>query len=436
MTMEADVRKSPLEGSSDASGSPRGALNVSDTNGRNVAAALSEAASARRSGRARRGYTIVALATVVLLGGIGVYYLLTVNQESTDDGQVAADIVPVGMRVAGLVVKVNITENQLVEKGVVLAEIDDADYSAREKEAAAELRTAQAQAAAADAQVQVVEATSKGGLTSARAVVSGSSVGVTSAQAQREAARAALTRAEVDAKKAALDLNRAKELRAANAIPSQNLDNAQAVFDVATAAVAQARAEVALADQTRNAALAQVSEAQGRLSQSAPVDAQIATAHAQADLAHAHVESAKAALDLADLQLSYTKIVAPAEGIASRLTVHPGQLVTVGQPVIELVPTATYVVANFKETQLGRMHAGQKAEISVDTYPGRTFEGRIESISGGTGSSFSLLPADNATGNFVKVVQRVPVRIAWVNFPESTPMRAGLSADVTVRVGQ
>ncbi len=434
--MEADVRKSPLEGNSPASGSPRGAVNVSDTNGRNAAAALSETASPRWTGRARRGYTVVALATVALLGGIGGYYLLTVNQESTDDAQVGADIVPVGTRVAGLIVRVNITENQLVKKGMVLAEIDDADYSARDKEAAAELKTAQAQAAAADAQVQVVEATSKGGLTSARAVVSGSSVGVTSAQAQREAARAALTRAEVDAKKAELELNRAKELRAANAIPSQNLDNAQAVFDVATAAVAQARAEVTLADQTRNAALAQVSEAQGRLSQSAPVDAQIATAHAQADLAHAHVESAKAALDLADLQFSYTKIVAPADGIASRLTVHPGQLVTVGQPVIELVPTATYVVANFKETQLGRMHAGQKAEISVDTYPGRTFEGRIESISGGTGSSFSLLPADNATGNFVKVVQRVPVRIAWVNLPESAPMRAGLSADVTVRVGQ
>ena len=124
---------------------------------------------------------------------------------------------------------------------------------------------------------------------------------------------------------------------------------------------------------------------------------------------------------------SYTKILAPADGLASRLTVHPGQMVNVSQPVIQLVPVATYVTANFKETQVGKMHAGQKAEIEIDTFPGRKFEGTIESLSGGTGASFSLLPADNATGNFVKVVQRVPQDVA---------MRAGLSADVTVEVGK
>jgi len=323
-----------------------------------------------------------------------------------------------------------------VKQGDPLAEIDDADYVAREREAEAELATADAQANAADAQVQVVEATSKGGLASARAMVSGSSAGVGSAEAQAASAKASLERADVDAKKAKLDLDRTKELRAANAVPPQALDNAQAVYDSATAAVAQAKAQLAVADQARATALAQVGEAQGKLSQSTPVEAQIAEARAQAALAHAKYDGAKAQLELAKLQVSYTKVMAPEDGRASRLTVHPGQLVTIGQPVIQLVPTRTYVVANFKETQVGKMRAGQEAGIEADAYGGRKFTGKVESISGGTGASFSLLPADNATGNFVKVVQRVPVRIAWENLPADVPMRAGLSADVTVTVGK
>jgi membrane fusion protein (multidrug efflux system) len=271
---------------------------------------------------------------------------------------------------------------------------------------------------------------------SAKAMLSGSSAGVSSASAQTEAARAAVTRAEVDAKKAELDLTRAKGLRQANAVAPQAVDDAQATNDSAQAALAQARAQLVLAQQSKNSALAQVSEAQGHLNQSAPVDAQIATAHAQADLAHARVDSAKAALDLAKLQLGYTTIVSPGDGVASRLGVHAGQMVNAGQPVIELVPTQTYMVANFKETQLGKMHPGQRAEISIDAYSGRKLVGKVESISGGTGASFALLPADNATGNFVKVVQRVPVRIVWENLPADVSMRVGLSADVTVDVGK
>jgi membrane fusion protein (multidrug efflux system) len=389
-----------------------------------------------RAAKARRGYVIVALAAIALVGGIGAYVMITAGEETTDDAQVSADVVPVGTRVAGPVVRVSIQENQLVKKGDVLVEIDDADYAARARQAQAEVATVEAQAAAADAQVQVVEATSKGGLATARAMVSGSSAGVSSAAAQAEASRAALTHAEVDAKKAELDLNRAKELRQANAVPSQAVDNAQATYDSAQAAVAQARAQLSLAEQAKNSAIAQVGEAQGHLSQSAPVDAQIATAHAQADLAHARVDSAKAALELAKLQLAYTKITAPSDGIASKLSVHPGQMVSVGQPVIELVPTATYLVANFKETQVGKMRPGQRAEIVLDAFPGRRLAGKVESLSGGTGSSFALLPADNATGNFVKVVQRVPVRIAWDGLPADVPMRVGLSADVTVEVGK
>jgi membrane fusion protein, multidrug efflux system len=386
--------------------------------------------------KGRRGYLIVG--AIAAVGGLigGAYMLLTAGKESTDDGQVSADVVPIGLRVGGLVTKVFVKENQLVKQGDPLAEIDDADYLAREKQAEAELATADAQAKAADAQVQVVEATSKGGLASAKAMVSGSSAGVGSALAQAASAKASLSRAQVDEKKAEIDLNRAKELRAANAVPPQALDNAQATYDSSVAAVAQARAQLAVAEQAQASALAQVGEAQGKLSQSTPVDAQIDEARAQAALAHAKYDSAKQQLDLAKLQLAYTKVNAPADGFASKLTVHPGQLVTIGQPVIQLVPTLTYVVANFKETQVGSMRPGQPAEIEVDAYPGKKFHGKVESLSGGTGASFSLLPADNATGNFVKVVQRVPVRIAWDNLPADVPMRAGLSADVTVEVGK
>src|SRR6185437_4612223 len=242
--------------------------------------------------------------------------------------------------------------------------------------------------------------------------------------AQVAAAHADLARSDAELKKAEIDLDRARTLRQANAVPQERLDSAQIAFDAARAAKAQAEAQVALAEDSRRSAESRVGEARGKVSQSAPVAPQIAAARANSDLSNARVRSAEAALALAKLQLGYTKITAPADGYASKLTVHEGQLVTMGQPLIELVPTATYLIANFKETQVGRMHVGQSAEIKVEALPGRT------------GASFSLLPADNATGNFVKVVQRVPVRIAWVNPPADVALRAGLSADVTVDVRQ
>ena len=182
----------------------------------------------------------------------------------------------------------------------------------------------------------------------------------------------------------------------------------------------------------RRTAQTQIAEAKGRVEQSAPVDALLAAAQANADLAHARADAADASLAQARLQLSYTRIEAPADGLLSRLAVHEGQLVQAGQQVVGIVPNTTYVVANFKETQVGNMRAGQRAEISVDALPGRSFEGKVESTSPGTGARFSLLPADNASGNFVKVVQRLPVKIAWVNVPADVKLAAGLSVDVTV----
>src|SRR6185436_899627 len=187
-------------------------------------------------------------------------------------------------------------------------------------------------------------------------------------------------------------------------------------------------------EDARRGAQSRVSEARGRLSQSAPVAPQIEAARAGAALATARVRSAEAALTLARLQLDYTRVVAPADGFASKLAVHEGQLIAVSQPIVELVPSTAYLVANFKETQIGKMKPGQPATIDVDALPGRELHGRVDSLAAGTGATFSLLPPDNATGNFVKVVQRVPVRIMLVDPPQGLALRPGLSASVTVDV--
>lgn len=379
----------------------------------------------------RRPFVIVGLIVGLMALAIGGYLVWTAGEENTDDAQVMADMVPVGTRVAGQIVKVHVIENEKVKKGQPLVEIDPADYQARVKAAEADLASNEAQAAAADAQVAVISANSKGGFSSAQSALQGSTSSVGSADAQILAAQAALLRAQADDRKALLDLNRAKELKAANAVPQQQLDNAQAAYDSTQAALAQAKANVAVSQEAKRVAQERVGEARGKLSQSSPIQAQIATAKANADLAHARAKSAEAQLDLAKLQLEYTTVRAPADGVASKLTVHEGQLVAVGSPVVELVPTTTYLIANFKETQLGSMKPGQPVDIEVDAYGGHKLHGKVESLSGGTGASFSLLPADNASGNFVKVVQRVPVRIAWDHEPE-LPLRAGLSADVTV----
>lgn len=202
--------------------------------------------------------------------------------------------------------------------------------------------------------------------------------------AREKQAEATLVRAHAALSKAKNDLTRAQKLRAGNAIPQERLDDAVTQNTVAQAEVAQD----------------------------------------------------EALLDAAKLQLSYARLVAPADGFISKLSAHEGQLLQPGQAVAELVPATTYVVANFKETQVGRMHPGQRAEVSIDAFPGRTVQGRVQSISAGTGARFALLPPDNASGNFVKVVQRVPVRIAWEKPPADLALRAGLSSDATVFVNE
>jgi len=389
-----------------------------------------EGGAAPRRRRPKPVTIVCAIAGVVVVA-VAAYALAFAGQEETDDAQVEADVVPVGPRVAGQILKVAVEENQTVKKGDLIVEIDPADYEARAAQAEAELATAQAQAASAEAQERIVGASASGGLASAEAVYSASSVAVATADAQVEGARAALMRAQADQRKTDLDLGRAKKLIAAKAVPQQMLDHAEVAADSARAAERQARAQLLAAQEARRGSVSRVAEAKGRLQQSSPVGAQIAAAHAAAELARARVKSAQAALKLAQLQLSYTSVTAAEDGVVSKLGAHAGQIVQAGQPVVELVPVHTYVVANFKETQIGSMRLGQRVKIKIDAYPGRSFDARVESLSGGTGSRFALIPADNASGNFVKVVQRVPIRVAWEK-PPDVPLAAGLSVDVTV----
>lgn len=382
-----------------------------------------------------RRYVALGVITTLLVGGYLSYRVINANRQTTDDAQIEADVVPVAVRVPGAVSVVHVKDNASVKQDEILVELERTDWEARVKQAEGELAAAKAQAAVADAQALVAEASARGGLFAARAQVSTSVAQVSSAQAQIQSAQAQLVRAQAEEKKAASDLERTRQLVATNAVSQERLDNTQSAFDSAQASVAAARAQLSAAEEAERVAKSRVAEASGNLDVSNPVDAKISSAHASAEMAHARVATAEAALDLARLNLSYTYVRAPAAGIVSKLSVHRGQLLSASQLVAELVPASTYVVANFKETQIGEMKPGQLVDVQVDAYSSKPLQAVVTSIAGGTGARFSLLPPDNASGNFVKVVQRVPVRIEWKEVPAEIVLRAGLSATVTVHTG-
>ncbi|MEZ5420367.1 MAG: HlyD family secretion protein [Vicinamibacterales bacterium] len=381
--------------------------------------------------RPRTAFLVLAALTVLILGGLAGYALYTAGREETDDALIEADVVAVAARVSGVISRLHVKDNQAVSQGALLLELDDTDLRTRVAQARAELQTAVAQAEGAHAQARVVAATARGGLDTARAQMSSSASSAQASDAQIAAAEAALARATAEAAKAARDLNRERDLVAADAIPRTQFEMTELAHASAQAAVEQARAALTASREARSAAEGRVEEARARVSQSTPVAEQIAAARAAAALADARVTAAEAGLKLAEVHLSYAKVSAPADGVVTQLGGHVGALVQAGQPLAQLVPLDTYVVANFKETQIDTMRAGDRAAVRIDAYPGRTFEAVVESLAGGTGSRFSLIPSDNASGNFVKVVQRVPVRLAWTS-PPDVALRAGLSAVVTV----
>lgn len=375
----------------------------------------------------------------VLLGGVAVVGALLVagwtawtwNVVTTDDAEVEADIVAIAPRVSGRVLHVLVGNNQPVHAGDVLIELDPADLADKAAQAAADFAAATAAAAAADAQVEIVTAQSRGGLSSATAQLSGSNAAVKSAAAQVTLSEAALRRAQIDAHKADADYTRVSALRDGGGVTPREVDAATASRDATAAAVTVAQASLLIAQQQEAMARDRVGEATGRRDQSAPIDAAVAVVRAQAELAHAKADSAGAASALAARQLAYATVTAPTDGLVSVLSAQEGQIVGAGQALAQLVPAETYVVAHFKETQIANLAPGQDAEITIDAFPGHPLHARVDSISGATGARFSLLPADNASGNFVKVVQRVGVKLVWSTPPE-VPVRPGMSAEVSV----
>lgn len=371
-----------------------------------------------------------------LLSGAG-WFIAHRGLESTDDAQIDADVVAVPSRTGGTVMAVHFTDNQRVDAGTLLIELDDAQAKAKLAQAEAELLGAKAAADAADATADLTTRNAAAGQTIARASLVGASVAVTATSDQIAEASANLASASALRDKAKQDLARTKQLQSTGAVADAQLEAAQATFDSAQATVDQAQARIATIKSSTTQARARVSEASARLGQASDTEpAQVAEARARAAAAHARVATAEALRDLAKLELSYTKISAPRAGVLSKRSVALGQLVASGQAVVMLVPDAkqhgsVWVTGNFKETQLAHMHIGQSASLTVDAY-GRKLRGHVESFSGATGAKFALLPPDNATGNFTKVVQRVPVRIKLDESPSDVMLLPGLSVELTV----
>ena len=385
---------------------------------------------------------------VVILLGVGVWLWLTAGRESTDDAQTEAHVVQISARVGGTVTRVLVKDNQTVEAGATLVEIDPRDYQIAVDRAKADLSDAEASAKAAAANVTVTATsatsgvtTASGGVSQSRASIDEAERGIEGARGQLEAARSAVRQAEANATKSARDVERLKGLLAKDEVSQQQYDAAVAAADGQRAAVDAAKGGVAAAEAGLRAAQsrlmqAHVSEEQAqaalRNAQTAPQ--QISVIQARAAAAEAHAQQMRAQLAQAELNLEYTTVKAPSKGLASRKTVEAGQIVQPGQPLLAIIPLEeVWVTANFKETQLEHMRPGQRVTVKVDAVGGKEFGGKVDSIAGATGARFALLPPENATGNFVKVVQRVPVKI--VLDPGQDPdhlLRPGLSAEPTV----
>jgi membrane fusion protein (multidrug efflux system) len=361
----------------------------------------------------RRPAGIILLVVVVLAGIAALTYWLYARQwEETDDAFIDGNIMPVGTKVAGVIQTIHVNDNQVVNAGDVLAEIDARDLEAKLEQAKATLESARAEAEAARANVNLIRANTAAMLTQGQAGVELAIAGVDTAQSQVASAEADVASAQAEATRRAADEKRYASLDA-RAVAQTQLDASRAADDSAQAQLLAAHKRVATATAGVSEAKAKVANAQGVLAAAQTGEQQVAATEAKARFAQAQVGLAQAQLDAATLDLSYTIIKAPVSGRVTRKNIQPGQYLEVGQTLLAVVPQDFWITANFKETQLAHMRVGQAVEIHVDTFPERTFHGRIESFQAGTGARFSLLPAENATGNYVKVVQRVPVKIIF-----------------------
>jgi membrane fusion protein (multidrug efflux system) len=350
---------------------------------------------AEPASRSRRATVVRAVALVVLLvaASWGVRrWLISRHEVTTDNAQLDGHITPIAPKVQAFVSRVLVDDNQQVKAGDTLVVLDAKDFVLRLEQARAELASAAAAAG-----------TGRGdGQAAAQAAA---------ARSQAAGARAAIAGAEAAYKKAAADLERYRSLASTRVIAAQQLDAAQAAYDAAAAALETARRQALAAGSQASASEAGVRAADARLA------------------------AARAAAENAAVQLSYTVLLAPADGIIAKRNVEPGELVQPGQALLSVVPQEeVWVTANLKETQLGNVKVGDAVQFTVDAYGGQVFHGTVESLSPATGATFALLPPDNATGNFTKVVQRVPVRIKVTDAPDPLrPLRPGMSVEVTIQ---
>ena len=387
--------------------------------------------------KSRKGIIVVVLA-VLIVAAVAVWWHSTFS-EDTDDAQVNGHLIQVSSRIAGQVIKVDVEENQVVKTGDTIAELDPKDFDVAVENAEAALAVARANAAAASVNVPLTSINTGSTLRSSDADVSGAHAGVQQAQQQLAGATATVAQAQANLTKADADLARYKPLVEKDVISKQQWDAAVAADDGAKAALANAQAgEHAAGDGVRAARDRETqSQAQHKAAETGPQQVEVQNARAKA--AQAQVEQAQAQLDQAELNLSYTKILAPANGIITRKSVEIDQNVSAGQNLLTLVSLDDlWITANFKETQLRHMTAGQPVEIEVDA-TGKTYHGKVTQIGGATGSVLSLFPPENATGNYVKVVQRIPVRIDFTDLKNEDPnhlLRPGLSVEPKVRVKQ
>jgi membrane fusion protein, multidrug efflux system len=364
--------------------------------------------------RVRIGVGVLILA----IAGVVLWLWITSGRESTDDAQVEAHVTQIAAHVCSTVLHVNVTDNQHVEANAVLVELDPRDYQVACDKAQAELADAEATALAAQSNVPITTTTTAGNVTSAQGSLEQARASTESAQKEIEAARARLTtaqaklrEAEANSTKATRDVERLRGLLAKDEVSQQQFDTATAAADAQRASADSAKSQITEA------------EAGVRVAESKLAQAQAGEQQARAGV-----------LEQAELNLQYTTIRAPVAGVVSRKIAEVGQIVQAGQPLMALIPLQdVWIIANFKETQLTNMRPGQRVTVTVDAYGGKEFKGHVDSLAAATGARFSLLPPENATGNYVKVVQRVPVKI--VLEPGQDPehlLRPGLSVTPTV----
>jgi membrane fusion protein, multidrug efflux system len=408
---------------------------VAETNQTAVQAEPVEETEVTPAPRRRRGFVIVVVILLVLVG-VGLWWRSTYT-EDTDDAQVNGHLIQVSARISGQVAKVDVEENQQVKRGDVIAELDPSDYQVAVENAQAALDSARAFAQAAQVNVPLTEVNTGSNLNAANADVSGSHASVLQAQKQLAAADARVAQAIANNTKAQADLKRYTPLVEKDVISKLQYDAAVAAAQSTAAALADAEASDEAARDGIRVATEREKQAEASQKYALTGPQQVAVFNARYKQAQAQVEQAQAQLDQAKLNLSYCTIVAPEDGIITRKSVEINQNVSPGQNLLTLVSLEDlWITANFKETQLRHMVAGQKVAIHVDS-TGKDYSGKVTQIGGATGSVLSLFPPENATGNYVKVVQRVPVRIDFTDLAKEDPnheLRPGLSVEPKVRV--